>query len=75
MKLKDIALVASKDELRNITDGKTLVNTINAYSFVVAQNDGLFAESLSKCICPAGSHLCFSLPGTLDTEEVKGNGV
>ncbi len=46
MKLSDLDIVSSKKTLRNIPEGKKLINTINAYSFNVAQKDSLFAEAL-----------------------------
>lgn len=46
MKLKELTILESKDILKNILDGKVLINTINAHSFNVAQNDELFAEAL-----------------------------
>lgn len=48
IKLKDLSIVESKDALKKIPDGKMLINTINAHSFNVAQNDELFAEALAK---------------------------
>lgn len=46
LKLKDLDLVESKDALSAIPQGKVLINTINAYSFDVAQKDEQFAEAL-----------------------------
>lgn len=48
LKLSDLNIVESKEALRDIPDGKVLINTINAHSFNVAQKDVLFAEALSK---------------------------
>ena len=48
LKLKDIKLVRSRDELAQIPDGKTLINTINAFSYNNAQKDSLFAEALRE---------------------------
>ena len=48
LRLKDLEIVASKNELAEIPCGKVLINTINAHSFNTAQKDGLFAEALSK---------------------------
>ncbi len=47
-KLSDLSIVESKEALRDIPDGKVLINTINAHSFNVAQKDELFAEALAK---------------------------
>lgn len=48
IRLKDLKLVGSKEELAKIPDGKILINTINAHSYNVARKDGLFAEALTK---------------------------
>ena len=45
-RLKDLTLVESKAALSAIPQGKVLINTINAHSFNVAQEDELFAEAL-----------------------------
>lgn len=46
LRLSDLTLVESMDALSAIPQGKFLINTINAHSFNVAQNDELFAEAL-----------------------------
>ena len=46
MKLGELKIVESKEALRAIPDGKTLINTINAHSFNTALKDELFAEAL-----------------------------
>ncbi len=48
LKLSDLSIVESQDTLKDIPDGKVLINTINAHSFNVAQKDELFAKSLAK---------------------------
>lgn len=48
LKLRDLHIVESKEELRKIPEGKTLINTINAHSYNVAQKDSLFAEALAN---------------------------
>jgi len=48
LRLKELDIVESREALRQIPDGKVLINTINAHSFNVAQKDELFAEALSK---------------------------
>ena len=48
MKLKVLNLVCSQSELSKIPAGKTLINTINAHSFNVAQKDEAFAEALCE---------------------------
>lgn len=47
-KLADLTIIESINVLRDIPEGKTLINTINAHSFNVAQNDSLFAEALKN---------------------------
>ena len=47
LRLKDIKIVCSMEELAAIPDGKVLINTINAHSYNTAQKDELFAKSLT----------------------------
>ena len=49
MRLSELILVCSKQELAHIPEGKVLINTINAHSYNVAQKDKVFAESLNPC--------------------------
>lgn len=49
LRLKELTIVESIKELKGIPDGKVLINTIYAYSYVVAQEDDSFAEALTKC--------------------------
>ena len=46
LRLKDLSIIESKEALKAIPDGKTLINTINAHSFNTALKDELFAEAL-----------------------------
>lgn len=46
LRLKDISIVESKEQLALIPEGKVLINTINAHSYNVAQKDDTFAEAL-----------------------------
>ena len=46
--IKELSILESKAVLRDISDGKVLINTINAHSFNVAQKDELFAEALKN---------------------------
>ena len=46
LKIKDLALIESKEALKAIPEGKVLINTINAHSYNVAQKDAQFAEAL-----------------------------
>ena len=48
LRLSDLNILESKGALGAIPEGKVLINTINAHSFNVAQEDALFAEALSK---------------------------
>ena len=48
LKLSELSILESLDVLKNIPEGKVLINTINAHSFNVAQKDSLFAEALTK---------------------------
>ena len=48
LRLSDLSLLESKDALKEIPEGKVLINTINAHSFNVAQRDTLFANALSE---------------------------
>ena len=48
LKLREAKLVESERGLREIPDGKILINCLNAYSYNVAQKDSLFAESLIR---------------------------
>lgn len=50
LRLSDLQLVCSKEELALIPEGKVLINTINAHSYNMAQKDGAFAESLNTNI-------------------------
>ena len=48
LKLAELTIIASIDVLNAIPKGKALINTINAHSFNVAQNDELFADALKN---------------------------
>lgn len=48
LRLGELSIVESQDALKNIPDGKVLINTINAHSFNTAQKDALFAEALAQ---------------------------
>lgn len=48
LKLSDLYLISTKEELMSISEGKVQINTINAHSYNLAQKDQLFAESLCK---------------------------
>ena len=46
LSLRELTLLERKEDLQSIPEGKVLINTINAYSFNVAQRDEAFAEAL-----------------------------
>ena len=46
MKINDLTLVRSRAEMAGWPDGKFLIDTVNAHSFVVAQKDAVFADAL-----------------------------
>lgn len=46
MRIKDLKLTRSRAEMENWPEGKFLIDTVNAHSFVLAQKDAVFAESL-----------------------------
>lgn len=48
LKLSELKIVESKAALKDIPEGKVLINTINAHSFNTAQKDELFAVALAK---------------------------
>jgi N-acetylglucosaminyldiphosphoundecaprenol N-acetyl-beta-D-mannosaminyltransferase len=46
MRIQDMTLVRSCAEMRGWPEGKFLIDTVNAHSFVVAQRDPAFADAL-----------------------------
>lgn len=46
--LYDLHIIPSRQALAELPQGKLLINTINAHSYNVAQEDALFAEALQK---------------------------
>ena len=48
MKLCELNILSSSSDLSSLPQGKILINTLNAWSFVVAQQDEAFAEALKK---------------------------
>ena len=48
LRLSELKIVDSKEALRDIPEGKVLINTINAHSFNQAQKDELFADALKN---------------------------
>jgi N-acetylglucosaminyldiphosphoundecaprenol N-acetyl-beta-D-mannosaminyltransferase len=57
LQLKNITFPASKTALGELPEGKLLINTINAHSYNVAQEDAEFAEALlrSGVLIPDGA--------------------
>jgi N-acetylglucosaminyldiphosphoundecaprenol N-acetyl-beta-D-mannosaminyltransferase len=57
--LKNAKLVHSFSDLANIEEGKILINTLYAYSYVLAQKDELFAEALQEgdALIPDGASI------------------
>lgn len=48
LRLTGLNIVESKGALKDVYDGKVLINTVNAHSFNVAQKDKLFAKALKN---------------------------
>ena len=48
MRLKNLAILSNRKALANLPEGKLLINTINAFSYINARKDLLFAEALQK---------------------------
>ena len=74
LKLKELSIVESQEALRSIPEGKVLINTIYAYSYVVAQKDKLFVEALTQCdyLMPDGAGIvmaCRWLKGKSQPKE------
>lgn len=46
MRFSQLKLLPSADALRSVPEGKVLINTVNAWSFVLAQDDPLFEAAL-----------------------------
>lgn len=48
LKLRELDILEGKEALKDIPEGKKLINTINAHSFNTAQKDDLLAEALKN---------------------------
>ena len=59
LRLQALDIVESKEQLALIPEGKVLINTVYAYSYVVAQRDDLFAQALVNCdyLIPDGASI------------------
>lgn len=78
LRLSELSIVESKKALREIPEGKVLINTINAHSYNTAQKDELFAEALAKgdYLIPDGASIikaCRLLKGkSMPKERIAG---
>ncbi|MBR5532760.1 MAG: WecB/TagA/CpsF family glycosyltransferase [Bacteroidales bacterium] len=59
LKLKELNIVESRDELSLLPQGKKMINTINAHSYNTALKDSLFANALKNCdaLIPDGASI------------------
>lgn len=59
LKLKELTLIESRQNLSKLPEGKLLINTINAHSYNTALKDTLFAEALTKgdALIPDGASI------------------
>lgn len=59
LKLKELNIIESSQELDKFPEGKFLINTINAHSYNTALKDKLFAEALMKgnALVPDGASI------------------
>lgn len=48
IKLKELFIMESPEQLKSLPQGKLLINTINAHSYNTALKDPLFAKALMK---------------------------
>ena len=78
LRLSELSIVESKIALKEIPEGKVLINTINAHSYNTAQKDELFAEALAKgdYLIPDGASIikaCRLLKGkSMPKERIAG---
>lgn len=59
IRLKDLTIIESMKELKDLPEGKKLINTINAHSYNTALKDDLFAEALinGDALIPDGASI------------------
>ena len=59
LKLKELKLIESRQELNSLPKGKLLINTINAHSYNTALNDELFSKALTNgdALIPDGASI------------------
>jgi len=74
LRLSELTLLISKQELEQLSSGKMLINTINAHSYNVAQKDEAFADALTNgdCLIPDGASIvkaCKWLKGESQPKE------
>ena len=58
LRLSELRIVESQNELGELPKGKVLINTINAHSYNVAQKDELFAKALSTGVANETNKSC-----------------
>lgn len=49
LRIKELSLLEATDDLNKLPEGKLLINTVNAYSFNLAQRDEPFIKALTDC--------------------------
>lgn len=74
LRLSELSIVESWDALKDIPEGKALINTINAHSYNTAQKDLLFTEALANgdYLIPDGASVvkaCMWLNGKSQPKE------
>ena len=59
IKLKELSIMESTEQLKLLPQGKLLINTINAHSYNTALKDPLFANALMKgdALIPDGASI------------------
>ncbi len=58
MRLKTLNILESKEGLKSLPEGKLMINTVNAHSYNVAQNDESFAKALQAgVLIPDGASI------------------
>lgn len=62
LKLGELTILESQQQLASLPAGKLLINTVNAHSFNVAQNDELFAQALTcgDVLIPDGASIIWA---------------
>lgn len=62
LRIKELTLLKSTDDLEKLPEGKLLINTVNAYSFNLAQRDEPFIKALKNCdvLIPDGKSIIWA---------------